>query len=401
MGLDDPPDKPPNLNEPRFLVIKRKDNQSMANVSPFLIKKQIDFTCNGEVIFAKKTRDGNLLVKTKTGLQAFKLLRLKIMGDLEIEVVEHLTLNTTKGVIYSNDLRPLTEEEIKKELKAQNICDVKKIKKKLNEVLVDTGLVILTFASVSTPENIKIGYESVKVRAYIPPPLRCNNCFRFGHISNACRNSKLCINCASDFHTNPDSDKTCSFDKNCVNCKDAKLPDSNHSSIYRGCPIFVKQQEIQAIKTLEKVDVKKAISIYNSRHAHDGPMYSSVVKTNLANNYIKKDNPTNHVITQKSDSSPSTSKDAARKIITYNDITSQNTTSEIKSPTITPLNSPIKIFPKNLSNRAKTLLKAKEKKQVNTLKKNLPSDALTRFHKTNDVNFLDVDMSPDDSDVDT
>lgn len=130
-------------------------------------------------------------------------------------------------------------------------------------------------------------------------------------------------------------------------------------------------------------------------------MYSSVVKTNLANNYIKKDNPTNHVITQKSDSSPSTSKDAARKIITYNDITSQNTTSEIKSPTITPLNSPIKIFPKNLSNRAKTLLKAKEKKQVNTLKKNLPSDALTRFHKTNDVNFLDVDMSPDDSDVDT
>lgn len=66
-------------------------------------KKQIDLTCNVEFIFVKKPREGNLLVKTKTDLQAYKLLRLKIMGELAVEVSEHLTLNTTKGVIYSND----------------------------------------------------------------------------------------------------------------------------------------------------------------------------------------------------------------------------------------------------------------------------------------------------------
>jgi len=52
-------DKPPDigrtsiynkhLGEPKHIVINRTDNKSFENVSPFLIKKTIDFACGGEV----------------------------------------------------------------------------------------------------------------------------------------------------------------------------------------------------------------------------------------------------------------------------------------------------------------------------------------------------------------
>jgi len=38
------------LNEQKFKVISRKDNQSFENVNPFIIKKSKDFTCAGEVL---------------------------------------------------------------------------------------------------------------------------------------------------------------------------------------------------------------------------------------------------------------------------------------------------------------------------------------------------------------
>jgi len=37
------------LNEQKFIIISRKDNQSFENANPFIIKKPIDFTCAGKV----------------------------------------------------------------------------------------------------------------------------------------------------------------------------------------------------------------------------------------------------------------------------------------------------------------------------------------------------------------
>jgi len=37
------------LGEPKFIIIKRKDNNSFERMSPFIIKKSVDFACGGEV----------------------------------------------------------------------------------------------------------------------------------------------------------------------------------------------------------------------------------------------------------------------------------------------------------------------------------------------------------------
>jgi len=104
-------------------------------VSPFIIKKVFDFQCGGEVELLKKTRDGKLLVKTKFVIQTQRLLRLTQFHNFLVSSSEHKTLNTLKGVIYSNDLRNIEKEDILKELSSQKVIEVEKIFQFKNNLL--------------------------------------------------------------------------------------------------------------------------------------------------------------------------------------------------------------------------------------------------------------------------
>ena len=59
-----------------------------------------------------------------------------------------------------------------------------KIKKDGN--LVETNTLLLIFDRVNVPKSLKIFYRVVPVDVYIPNPLRCFNCQRFGHHENNC-----------------------------------------------------------------------------------------------------------------------------------------------------------------------------------------------------------------------
>ncbi|GBN11569.1 hypothetical protein AVEN_246262-1 [Araneus ventricosus] len=65
----------------------------------------------------------------------------------------------------------------------------------------------------------------LSVRAYIPNPLRCFQCQRFGHSKTSCRGTQTCARCAEVGH---DSSQ-CTDAEKCVNCKDA------HTSFSRNC----------------------------------------------------------------------------------------------------------------------------------------------------------------------
>ncbi|XP_039969451.1 uncharacterized protein LOC120781313 [Bactrocera tryoni] len=216
----------------------------------------------------KKLRNGNILIKTKNYNQAEKLVKLvSLSPTIRIEISEHTSLNSTKGVIYSNDLRGIKEEEILEELRNQNVTEVKKIlKKENNDSLKETGLIILTFSSISLPTEMSIG---------------CKKCQRYGHIEKICKNAKICPNCANELHTSEDNEE-CVNIKSCVNCKENDIQTYNHNSYDKKCPIFVREKEIQAIITLEKVDRRKAISTYKERNQHSGPSYSAVTRNNSA-----------------------------------------------------------------------------------------------------------------------
>ena len=90
-------------------------------------------------------------------------------------------MNSKKGVIGSHDLIDTSEEEILANMSAQAITEVRKIRVQRDGRRINTGTIILTFGLPVLPTSVKIGFLRVNVDAYIPNPLRCFKCQRYGH----------------------------------------------------------------------------------------------------------------------------------------------------------------------------------------------------------------------------
>jgi hypothetical protein len=137
-----------------------------------------------------------------------------------------------------------------------------KIKKNGN--LIPTNTYILDFDTSKPPEKIKIGYYSLKVETYIPNPLRCFNCQKFGHSSDRCKNGKVCFICGSENCTA----ENCKEEPRCVNCNE------NHLSSSKQCSIWIKEKEIQKLKVEKRISYPDAKKIYNS-HPDAKKIYNS------------------------------------------------------------------------------------------------------------------------------
>lgn len=278
-------DKTKTLNNitygPKYLLMKRiNSNDSLHGVSPFLIKKVIDTASGGIVDACNKLSNGTLLIKTKNLSQATQLIQLTTLNNtIEVDVTEHNSLNYTKGVIYCNDLRDISETDILTELKSQNVVEVRKIMKKAQDTLIESGLITLKFASLELPTHINIGYQRTAIRPFIPLPRRCFNCGRLGHSTTHCKANKLCLTCGYPSHIDSESDEQCKNLNCCINCKEDNNLKYHHSIFDRQCPTYIKQKEIQAIRVIEKTDMKQANIIYNERYKNKSQSYSTISKT--------------------------------------------------------------------------------------------------------------------------
>ena len=101
---------------PTFLVVEA-ENKDPINISIFGIQKLLYSGC-GEVKNAKKLRNGAVLVEVASKQQAENALNnMKSWTDgngkhIPIKVTPHRTLNSSRGVIRSRDLRDCTETEV-------------------------------------------------------------------------------------------------------------------------------------------------------------------------------------------------------------------------------------------------------------------------------------------------
>ncbi|GFW56329.1 uncharacterized protein TNCV_2088381 [Trichonephila clavipes] len=134
----------------------------MLQKSPFAIHKAIQ-GISGEPKSVKKLRSGDLLFETSSALQTKSLLLTKTFLDCPLIVNLHRSLNSCRGVKSETDLLCASEAEIFPKL----------------------------------PSNIKAGYLNCKLRPYIPNPLRCFKCQRFGHSQNSCRGQLTCSRCVA------------------------------------------------------------------------------------------------------------------------------------------------------------------------------------------------------------
>ncbi|GFT33207.1 uncharacterized protein TNCV_4598831 [Trichonephila clavipes] len=201
--------------------------------------------------------------------QASALTKLRHLATIDVTVVAHRSLNYSRGVISAADLLHVSTEEILENLQDQKVCGVQNITIRWDGQVLDTKHLILTFATPDLPQSVKAAYLNCPVRPYIPNPLRCFQCQRFGHSKLTCRGQATCARCAEVGHDSADFKAR----ENCVNCK------GDHTSYSRSCPNMSLEKEITALKIKNKISYPEAQRIVSSRTPVTGVSYAAVAKT--------------------------------------------------------------------------------------------------------------------------
>ncbi|GBO24984.1 hypothetical protein AVEN_178583-1 [Araneus ventricosus] len=260
-------------NFPTYFIIHRisTKNETFHNVSPFLVEKGI--TSNvGEVKSTKKLRSGDLLVEVESPKQAKQIAKLNSLSTIPVTVNPHATLNSSKGVISCGELLNESVEKITEELSSQGVTHVRRITIRRDGQLLNTKHLILTFDSAKLPEHIKAGYMRLSVRTYIPNPLRCFKCQRFGHSKTSCRGTLACARCAEVGHESTD----CTRAEKCVNCK------GEHTSFSRNCSAWKQEKEIISTKIKKQISYQEARKLIKCQTPTPGNSYVSVAKKSFS-----------------------------------------------------------------------------------------------------------------------
>ena len=212
--------------------------------------------------------DGSLLIKTKNETQTDKFLHTKTFAAEECEAVRDQRLNQSRGTIQAYDLLDLSETEVVGWLGEFGVVGAKRFTRKTNGKVENTATILLTFDRPSCPTKLQLDYVTYHVHQYIPNPMMCYRCGRFGHPEGRCQHDQICLQCGKAKH-----DGECA--RWCVNCKKA-----GHSCLARDCEVWQKEKEICRIKVEREVSYSQARQHYDQ--THDPPVlkaYATVVRT--------------------------------------------------------------------------------------------------------------------------
>ena len=246
-------------NFARYLIIESKNKEKpVTSLSPFVIEKQIE-SMIGTAKSVKKLKNGTLLVETTRKTQTENLKKQTSFFGIPVEVTEHQSLNSSKGIIKNPILRAETEENILEYLKPQGVTHVKRFTIRKNNERINTNTLLLTFNSVVTPKTLKIFYQIIQVELYVPNPLRCFNCQKFGHHENNCPADlgSVCEKCGTGNHDHLASQ--CKKPVKCVNCGE------NHMSRSSDCDVWKKEKEVMKIKVTQRLTYPEARKVYDQQ----------------------------------------------------------------------------------------------------------------------------------------
>lgn len=105
--------------------------------------------------------------------------------------------NWVRGVITGIPI-DMTTERIKKIISGAEVKEVRRLQYVKDKERKDSLSVMIHFVENKLPERVYLGYMSYMVRPYVPPPLRCFKCQRFGHVVAVCRGKQRCARCGGE-----------------------------------------------------------------------------------------------------------------------------------------------------------------------------------------------------------
>ncbi|XP_059813909.1 uncharacterized protein LOC132385715 [Hypanus sabinus] len=232
----------------------------MKEMNPFVLTTTLANKV-GEIVFAKVLNDGNLLVRCANEEQLEKALKLKEIGKCKVEYTGRVGARNggCKGVITGVPMS-INMEELKRNIKGGKVINVRRLKTTKEGMKKESETVLIESEEARVPSKVFLGFMSYPVRVYVPNPLRCYNCQRFGHIAKNCKRQRRCARCG-DVHEYGKCGT--GVQPKCCNCGGA------HNVAYSGCEVMRREIKIQEIRVKRKITYAEAVRM--SREQNNAP----------------------------------------------------------------------------------------------------------------------------------
>lgn len=127
---------------------------------------------------------------------------------------------------------------------------VKRLKYVREKEKMDSLSVMVQFEEERLPERVFFGFISYAVRKYVPPPLRCYKCQKYGHVAAVCKGKQRCARCSGEHEYGKCGQ---GVKPKCCNCG------GDHSAGYDGCQVRKEAMKIQNVKISEGLTYAEAI----------------------------------------------------------------------------------------------------------------------------------------------
>jgi len=188
-------------------------------------------------------------------------------GNSSTSGVHPRSAHPVRGVIFGIPC-DLTDQQIAEEVKA---LSVRRLERWSNGQKKPTENVILTFQD-DLPTHVILGFIRRKVKPYVPLPLRCANCQRFGHHATKCHRKQRCVRCGEEHDLESCPTKENPDQINCVNCK------GQHSAAYRKCIRYQEVSQMLKVAVHDKISYRDALQKVRSEAESVEPLTSTPLR---------------------------------------------------------------------------------------------------------------------------
>ena len=235
-------------NWSRFLILKTE-----TKITSGILENKLLNVCPTADLSFRLTKPNEWLVEATTKNQSDKILAVKEINGIPVEVKGHDTLNYIQGTVV---LPNIQDEEIPDniillnslKLRYNNIHDIETYEIQSRKNQNKLRIMKIKFIGQSTPLKIKILGQNREVRPFIPKPLQCSKCCRYGHTHKRCTNKEICAVCGSQHHR---TDWSCNQPK-CINCG------LDHHAKSKTCEFYIYNTEVKLLMSRSGMSAREA-----------------------------------------------------------------------------------------------------------------------------------------------